>query len=265
MTTPDYAAALAEEWAAIDELCASLSETEWKTASPCPGWSVQDCVAHVVGTESMLLQRPTPDLAAEMGPHVLNDIGRANELWVEAWRHSPGTELLAAFREVTGERLAALRAMTAEDFAADSWTPKGPGTYGGFMRIRVMDCWVHEQDIRWVLGRPGHCEGPAVALSLDEIRSGLPFAVGKRAGAPQGTTVVFDLVGPGATVIPIGVDGRAALLDSVPDAPTVTLRTTLPGLVMLVGGRSVADDVDVTVEGDTELGATIVRTLGYMI
>ena len=41
-------------------------------------------------------------------------------------------------------------------------TPAGPDTYGRFMRVRIFDCWMHEQDIRRAVGRPGHVEGPAV-------------------------------------------------------------------------------------------------------
>ena len=37
------------------------------------------------------------------------------------------------------------------------------------MRIRVFDCWLHEQDIRDAVGRPGGEDGPAASVALDEI------------------------------------------------------------------------------------------------
>ena len=66
------------------------------------------------------------------------------------------------------------------------------------MRIRTFDCWLHEQDIRDAVGRPGGEDGAAAALALDEMTSAIGYVVGKKAGAPQGSRVRFDLTGPAA-------------------------------------------------------------------
>ena len=63
------------------------------------------------------------------------------------------------------------------------------------MNVRVMDSWVHEQDVRVATGRPGHDSGPAAQLSLDRLCSAMPFVVGKQARAPEGASVRFDLRG----------------------------------------------------------------------
>ena len=34
---------------ALTELCAPLTEAQWKTATDCPGWTVQDNMSHLVG------------------------------------------------------------------------------------------------------------------------------------------------------------------------------------------------------------------------
>ena len=44
------------------------------------------------------------------------------------------------------------------------------------MQIRVFDCWLHEQDIRDAVGRPGHETGLAVEVVLDEMATALGFA-----------------------------------------------------------------------------------------
>ncbi|MGL1190119.1 maleylpyruvate isomerase N-terminal domain-containing protein, partial [Vibrio parahaemolyticus] len=59
-----------------------------------------------------------------------NDIGRLNEAWVVGWRERSDAELLDELRDVTAERLAALRAMDDDDFSKPSWTPVGQATYG---------------------------------------------------------------------------------------------------------------------------------------
>ena len=42
-------------WRSIGELCQGFSEGQWKTATDCPNWSVQDQLSHLVGSESRIL------------------------------------------------------------------------------------------------------------------------------------------------------------------------------------------------------------------
>ena len=149
-------------------------------------------------------------------------------------------------------------------FDAESFTPAGPDTYGRFMRIRVMDMWMHEQDIREVVGRPGHDGGAAPEFALDEMTGALGFVVGKRAGAPAGASVRFDLTGPAARRIDVEVGDRARVVDAIDGPPTVTL--AMPALLFtrLCGGRG-ADPAGVEVTGDDALGAAVVANMGFMI
>jgi uncharacterized protein (TIGR03083 family) len=132
------------------------------------------------------------------------------------------------------------------------------------MRIRVMDIWFHEQDIREAVGRPGHLEGMAPAVVLDEVSAAIGYVVGKRAAAPAGSSVRFELTGPMARRIDVEVTDRARTVDALAGEPTATL--TVPGhhFTRLVGGRG-ADPAQVQVSGDAELGAAVVANLGYMI
>src|SRR4051794_40111163 len=164
-------------WRSVADLCRDLDAGKWAHPTDCPGWSVQDHVAHMIGTERMLAGERPPSADID-GPHVRNDIGRANELWVEVYRALSGAEVLAAFEDVTARRLATLRAMTPEQWDAEGFTPEGPGPYRQFMAIRVFDCWFHEQDIREALARPGDLDGPVADHSIGRIARGLPFAVG---------------------------------------------------------------------------------------
>jgi uncharacterized protein (TIGR03083 family) len=137
------------------------------------------------------------------------------------------------------------------------------------MAIRVFDCWFHEQDIREALGRPGGLEGPVADHSLGRIARGLPFVVGKKAAAPQGTTVVFDVRGTPAIEVAIGVDGRAAVLDATPSAPATRITLDRRTYARLAGGRwdgaRARGEGVVDVEGDRELGDRIVDNMGFTI
>ena len=172
--------------------------------------------------------------------HVRNDIGRANEQWIATYRGWDGDELLDEFRTVTGRRLDVLQAMTTADWDHEGFTPEGPGPYRLFMEIRVFDCWYHDQDIREALDRPGYLDGPVADLSSGEFPpKALGYVVGKKAGAPPGTTVVFDIAGAPPIVAAIAVppEGRAVLLDAPPDSRRCGSSMDRRTFARLAGGR----------------------------
>lgn len=275
MTTDALVDDLRSVWASLDELLESLEDRDWDVPTDCPGWSVRDVVAHIIGTELMLAGRPDPGVEVGDATHVRNDIGRLNEASILLRRDRSPDEVLREFRAVVRERDAQLAALDQADFDAVGWTPAGQAPYGRFMQIRVFDQWIHEQDIREAVGRPGGMGGTAATRTLAEVTNGIGFAVGKQAGAPDGSSVRFVLTGPEPdgprpwATIDVVVDGRARVTDDPVGAPTATITTDLGTFIRLVAGRRPAGDVLarplVTVEGDRELGGRVLDNLAYTI
>ncbi len=177
---------LQNEFGALSTLCTPLTGVEWDTPTCLPGWNVRDVLSHVIGTESMLLGEPAPEVDVSGATHLRNPIAEANEIWVEAQRGLSGPEMLARFADVTGRRLSALGAMTQADFDAPSWTPAGKDeTYGRFMRIRHFDCYLHEHDIRFALGIAPREDVDDLGSALDEVSTGLGYIVGRRRPAAR--------------------------------------------------------------------------------
>lgn len=259
---------LEEVWSSTARLGDSLTEAEWKAPTECPGWNVQDNLAHIIGLESVILGRPEPEVTPPDGEHLKNDVGRSNEVWVEAYRELPGDAVLEEFRAVTGQRLAALRAPDM-DFGADSWTPIGPGEVRDLLGFRTFDSWMHEQDMRRAVGKPGGWDGEAARASLERMAVIMPMIVGKRVKPADGTTVVFEIVGPAAREIPLAMEGgRAQMLDAAPGAPTVRIRLSGEAFVRLSAGRGDVDVIlgsgAVEISGDAALGFTITRAMNFM-
>jgi uncharacterized protein (TIGR03083 family) len=260
-------------WSDISALCDGLTDDQWARPTDCPGWSVQDNVAHMIGTELMLAgEQPRAHQDLGSATHVRNDIGRANETWIAPYRDLPGAAVLDEFRSVTARRLDTLRALTAEDWDREGFTPEGPGPYRQFMAIRVFDCWYHDEDIREALGRPGYLEGPVADLSLGRIPpKGLPYVVGKKAAAPAGSTVVFKVTGspPIAAAVHVPPEGRAVLLERAPDAATVTLELDRRTFSRLAGGRwsgtRARAEGDVRIDGDEDLGGQVLDNMAFTI
>lgn len=261
---------LADEWAALSAFGRELSEADWATPTALPGWNVKDCVAHVAGTERMLLGEPSPTHDVSDLPHVRDDFGAMMEVWVQDYRHLSGADTLASFDEVIARRLAALRAMSDDELDEVGWSPIGQVPYRVFMQVRLFDAWMHEQDMRRALDRPGHLAGPVADAALARFDGALGVIVGKRAAAPEGTTVVFDVTGePSRHWVVTVIDGRAKVLgaDDTPPAPTVTIELPVASFIALGGGRWTRPEAEaaggLVLDGDTELGRRILDNFAF--
>ena len=266
----DVLSGLFGTWDSLDRLLSGLSKQQWQTPTPLPGWCVHDVVAHIIGTESVLqgLSAPDADVDVSALGHVRNDVGIANERWVRHLSTESGAELQERFRSITADRRKRLTDTSVDDWNAPTLTPVGPESYGRFMRVRLFDCWMHEQDIRDGLGRPSsdaELSGPAGQLALDEIAATMGYVVGKLGKAPDGSRVAIELTGPLTRTIRVAVDGRAKVVDDfVGSDNTSTIR--LDGLLFtrLAGGRT-DDATGVELSGDAEVGARIVERLNFVI
>jgi uncharacterized protein (TIGR03083 family) len=260
-------------WDSIDALLEGLPESGWQAATPLPGWCVRAVVSHIIGTESFLqgIAPPQADIDVKALEHVRNDIGAMNECWVRHLSGESGSSVLERYRAVTGKRREILPGMSDDDWNAATPTPAGMDSYGRFMRIRVFDCWMHEQDIRMALQRPSSDDefaGPASQLSLDEVAATMGFVVGKLAKAPDGSRVQFDLTGPLARIIRVSVDGRAQVVDDFGGlGPTAAIRLDGLQFTRLAGGRPMCPTrpQDVELGGDKDLAAHIVERLNFVI
>jgi uncharacterized protein (TIGR03083 family) len=266
----DVLSGLFGTWDSIDRLLSGLSEQQWQTPTPLPGWCVHDVVAHMIGTESSLqgLSPPDADIDLSTLDHVRNDIGAMNEAWVRHLGAESDSDLLQRFRAITAERRDVLTNMSVDDWNAVSPSPVGMETFGRFMRVRTFDCWMHEHDIRDGVGAsPSDADlgGAAASLSLDEIGATMGFVVGKLGKAPEGSRVAIELTGSQARTIRVAVDGRARVVDDFGGQdPTSTIR--LDGLLLarLAGGRT-DDTTGVELDGDTDVGSRIVERLNFVI
>jgi uncharacterized protein (TIGR03083 family) len=260
-------------WDSIDALLEGLPEEQWQAATPLPGWCVQAVLSHIIGTESFLegIAPPQPDIDVKALDHVRNEVGALNECWVRHLSAESGESVLERYRAVTDRRRKFLSSMSDEDWNAPTPTPAGLDSYGRFMRIRVFDCWMHEQDMRMALQQPSsdaELEGSASQLSLDEIASTMGFVVGKLAQAPDGSRIQFDLTGPLACSIRVSVDGRAQLVEDFGGLePTATVRLDALQLTRLAGGRPMcpARTQDIELGGDKDVAARIVERLNFVI
>lgn len=255
---------LAEVWDSMARLCAGLIADEWQLPTDCPGWTVKDQLAHVTGTESSLAGQPTPDLA-DRPSHVHNDLGAFNEAWVEHFRDVPAAQLMTQFTTITDQRLRDLRSKSDEELDEQTASPVGTVPYHEFMRVRVMDCWVHEQDIRTATGRPGGMDNSAAGAAIDRQLQTLGYVVGKKVQPPEGAVVLVQLDGPVQRYRAVQIsDGRARPVDAPEDVIT-EIRIDTATFARLAAGRWTAEVVSekgsVRLDGDPQIGHAVLENL----
>ena len=252
-------------WGSIARLGAYLSEEQWDTPTECPGWSVRDQVSHITGLELMLAGEAPEPSAIEGG---FEGIAAFNEGQIAPRRSRPGAEVLDEMNDICARRLEMLRGLSQEKWDEVGFTPIGEAPYRTFMHTRVFDCWVHEQDMRRALGIPGHLSGPVVQHCLDWHARNMGYVVGKKASAPDGSTVVFDIDGDADSPRAVAVaDGRAKP-SAPPDNPTTTVHADVDTFNALCCGRTdpagaLAAGL-VTVSGNRDLGERVVTSLAYV-
>jgi uncharacterized protein (TIGR03083 family) len=251
---------------ALTELCAPLTEAQWKTETDCPGWSVQDNMSHLVGIENMLLGKPPTTHKAPKYDYIKNPIGEHNEHEIDVRRSLTGSQVFAEWKVTATERVHQLQTADAEYFAKPMMMPTGPGTLGDFLDIRILDLWIHDQDIRRALNISGNHGGPCAEHTIDRLIRTLPIVVGKRAATPEGESVSITISGAVPRTIYVSVsEGRANI---VPASPAnllceITMDSTV--FTALATGRKQSTELIWTSTGDTALAQRIVSQLNMMI
>ena len=251
---------------ALTELCAPLTEPQWKTATDCPGWSVQDNISHLVGIENMLLGKPPTTHKSPKYDYIKNPIGEHNEHEIDARRSLAGSEVFTEWKATAAERANQLRTADAEYFAKPMMMPTGPGTLGDFLDIRILDLWIHDQDIRRALNIAGNHGGPCAEHTIDRLIRTLPIVVGKRAATPEGESVSITITGAVQRTIHISVtEGRANIVASAPANMLCEISLDSTVFTALATGRKQSTELNWTSTGDTALAQRIVSQLNMMI
>ena len=260
---------MAETWDSVGVLMESLSSEEWLLPSDCPGWTVKDCFSHLIGIESRLLGRQISEFTLESEDllYVRNELGMKNQIDVVLRRSVSSENLIKEYMSVTSARLDMLKhgySMTEKRESPDGRVVDGRE----LISVRILDCWVHEQDIRRATGKIGNLTGDSAAHVFDRLYKTLPFILGKRVKLADGSTAKFIFQGDDLETISFGsCAGRARKIEN-PDNPSVELIMDHETYLLLSCGRispekAVSSD-RVEIIGDQDLGSSILSHMSFI-
>jgi len=254
-------------WEAVDSfthLLENVGPDEWAAPTDLPGWDVRAIAAHTAHLEGLLAGRAHDDVEIGEAPHARGMMGQFTEQGVLARRADPADALITQIREAATARHTELLADPPKDPGAPA-----PGAFGAIgwttgllLRNRPLDVWMHEQDVRRALDMPGNLDSAPARHAASYLMESLPFIVAKRAEAPAGTVVRLEVTGHEPVTAVVGEDGRGRLAGPEAGDPTVTLAMDREAFVVLAGGRRAAPADGVRVDGDGDLGARVLSSMG---
>ena len=248
-------------------LLRDLDEGDWQRPTDLPGGDVRAVASHLAHLESELAGNPQQQVEVPDAPHVVGLMGQFTEAGVLARADRSHADVIDELESSVATRYAELTDEPPSD--PDAQGPGFAGLIGWSWRTlltnRPFDLWMHEQDLRRATGRPGDLDTPGADHAVGVCGRSLGYVLGKRAGAPPGTTLVVELTGPVQSGLRRGRRGRTAAVVPFPDPPaepTVRLRMDREAFVVLTGGRRRPDAVQVEVEGDQDLGQRVLAGMG---
>lgn len=262
---------------AVLDLARACDDDDLAQPTECPGWTVHDQIAHVVGVEALLGGHQDPRIELPRYEHVRNDLGRRVEFAVEVRRGRTGAELVAELEDVLAQRLSTLRSpdLTGTSIIAG---PFGPDQATTVLLLRTFDVWTHEQDIRCALGRPGNLDSPAAAIVVGSAMLELPKVIARGAALEPGRTVVIEVTGPGAAVtasqgfrVELDEQGRTRghavsaeevqRSDRLPDRQPTIISLSAEAFTRRTAGRRSVNDTAYSVVGDPAISERVLEAV----
>jgi hypothetical protein len=190
-------------------------------------------------------------------------LDRFNEQWVSAAAFlSPVvvTELLRLSGQWTHLFYGAVDADDPGEVVA--WIGPDPQPYWMLAAREYWERWIHQQQIRRAVGRPGLHDAGFVLPSVAVAMRGFPQSLAAFP-APAGTTITLALA-DAAAAWTVGCDGETwTLYDGAPETPSVGLSFDVETAALVFSRALTTADLTERLqpEGDPDLGAVIVAGL----
>ncbi|MBW4030455.1 MAG: maleylpyruvate isomerase family mycothiol-dependent enzyme [Acidobacteria bacterium] len=258
--------ALDDTWSKTERALTGRVERDFDALTSCPGWSVRDVVNHVTGSEFILAGAPVPVLTSPPPPYVRNRRGEENEAMVASRRHYSAGEVLNDFRYATTMTLSRLGRLDLATWEAPTRGASGWRPLHQVLEMRVIDSWIHLQDIRDALLEPTDDHGLGEDIVINYFEGLIPFIWARRVAAPEAALLRINLVGRLARSVQLRVrDGRGVAVASSDEVPTVEMTTAVALFWRRMAGRINAEALlrasATDIRGDRILGGRLAEAL----
>ena len=257
------------------ELFSALSEEDWNKPTVCPGWTVKDIGLHLLGDDIGYLSGKRDHFSNPLFRNkdmrewesLVKNLNAANELWVKATERI-SSRLLSDLLALTGNQLYAymqsLDPMVINGTV--SWAGPGPAPMWLDLAREYTERWLHQQQIRDAVNKPGLKEKRFFHPILDTFVRALPHTY-RDIPVTDITVVKFVVTGEAGDVWYLaGEANRWSLYKAVELQPTatVTMDQETCWRLFTKGMDREQAMVNTLIEGDKKLGEKILETVSII-
>ncbi len=254
------------------EALGSLEPQEWDAPTACPGWSVHDLAAHILGgyVSQLSIGRDGYQrswIVTDEWDDLVRALNELNEEWVRAMgRMSPRLmiEMLKSTGELANQYLQSLD--PHEIGPVVGWASPQPAPAWLHIAREYTEYWHHQQQIREAVGRALLTDPHWFAPVLATFVHGVPRAYSDVA-APIGTAVRVTISGASGGVWLVGRgDSAWALYEDATMVPVahITIDEVDAWKVFTKGTNGTDVEARVVIEGDRELGSKVLNTVSII-
>jgi uncharacterized protein (TIGR03083 family) len=241
----------------------------WEQPSACDGWWNRDVMAHLAAGDTIAAQLVAGEPSVELETFRAQEAGAfdidAFNAWTVNRRSGLDTrEVLTAWGQAAGSFLAHCATLSDADWAERRFDyVAGPIAARYLVQTRVVEWWLHGQDMRATNGVGLQWEHWPIFLTIDIAVRMLPWSLGRSGLDLSGLSVQIDVDGAGEGSWHWGLgSGEVPAAHKKPDARLVG---RAPQLALVAGQRLKVDDAllsgNVVLGGDRELSELVLRHL----
>jgi uncharacterized protein (TIGR03083 family) len=232
-------------------LLTSLRDEEWDVVAHETHGRVRDLVAHLLGVERLNTRWLDPD---DDVPYLPDHVASTAPV-VASTADLPPAQLVRTWHDAALAMLARARRRDSADLVTFHDLVL---TVDGLLTTRTFELWAHGMDIALATGRPlPTLDDERMLLMSSRLMAALPEALAYRGVSVDGRSVRFVLTGRAGACydVPLGRPPRTGRLGWA--APQVTIIADVVELCQVAAARRDPDHLDVTFEGDADLGALV--------
>ncbi len=252
-------------------LLRGLDGDAWRRPTVCPGWTVHDITAHLVHDHVRRLSG-TRDRHSSPGPEAGEALpaflARVNQEFVDVarrWSPSVLVDLLEQLGPLLDGTWAEVDVHAVDEM--DVWwvEPGAPAPVWLDVAREFSEFWVHQQQIRDAVGRPGAQDPALVGAVVDTFVRGLPNTL-RRYRAPVGSSVRIEVTGAaGGAWSAVSTAARWRL--DAPVDPADAVVQLSPDTLWRLASRGLKPEQArerATVSGDERLAAAALQLLSIV-
>lgn len=219
----DPAVALLRQRRRLGDLLAQLDDDQWATASRCEGWSVQDVISHLIGTNQFWALSMGSGLAGEPTRFLTGfDPVATPQAMVGGMQELTPADVLAKYTESVDAMVGVVTDLDADRWDVLAEAPPGHVTLRAVSLHALWDAWIHERDVLLPLGL-APAEEPDEILGSLRYAAALGPAFSRTAGSTQEGTLAVVATDPDLSfVVQVGADQVVVTDGAAPDgAPSL--------------------------------------------